>query len=421
MFRPVHVLKSAGGACLLTLLSCCAAADDFRHLSGRHITLITDLPTGAEIDSLPADFDAAVPQWCDYFQVPRERVDQWRVETYLVGQRVQFEAAGLMPADGPRFLHGYAESARLWVHDQKSPYYRRHLLLHEGTHAFMLAVLGGCGPPWYMEGMAELLGTHAQRDGVPRLNWFPQNREEVPMLGRIKTIQDARAAGQVHSLPDVLSLAPADYLQNSPYAWSWAAAALLDHHPHYRRTFRGLVAQIRGSKLAVSLPEAFAARWPQVVEDWQLFVANLEHGYDFERMTVDYTPAVEEWTGSKELTIAADRGWQNTGVRVRGGGRYEISARGRYTIVAQPVAWQCEPGGVSVRYYQGRPLGVLLAAVHPDGLSPGEPSPLTAPQIIGLGGVLKPAHDGTLMLRVNDSAGELADNSGELQVTVRQP
>ena len=47
-----------------------------------------------------------------------------------------------------------------WLFDQPTDYYVRHLLLHEGTHVFMVSFLGGCGPGWYMEGTAELLGTH---------------------------------------------------------------------------------------------------------------------------------------------------------------------------------------------------------------------------------------------------------------------
>lgn len=396
-----------------------AAADDFRHVTGRHITLVTDLPAAPEIDALPAAFDAAVPQWRQYFDVPAQQAENWRVEAFLVGDRAKFQAAGLMPADGPRFLHGYAEPARLWVHDQTSDYYRRHLLLHEGTHAFMLSMLGGCGPPWLMEGVAELLGTHAEENGQPLLNWFPRSREEVPRLGRIKAIQDARTAKKTLPLSAVLSFSPSDYLQNPPYAWSWAAAALLENHPRYRQRFRELTRQIRGSELDRPLPETFGDDWPKVVEDWQLFVAGVEHGYDFERTAIDYTPAAELLTGEKVVAIAADRGWQNTGLRLSAGKKYQLTAAGRYRLAVEPVVWFSEPGGVSIRYYQGRPLGVLLASVHPDEVSTDQPSPLLTPHVVGLGGVWQPERDGTLLLRVNDSAGELTDNAGELQVTVR--
>lgn len=417
--RPALARWIAAFACVLFLPSTPCRGDEFRHLSGRHITLVTDLPSSAEIDALPAAFDAAVPQYCQYFGVPAEKAQQWRVEAYLVGQRDKFEGAGLMPSDGPRFLHGYAEGARLWVHDQTSDYYRRHLLLHEGTHAFMLSFLGGCGPPWLMEGLAELVGTHAVEGGHPRLNWFPASREQVPLLGRIKAIQDARSAGQSVPLSAVLDYRPGDYLQNPPYAWSWAAAALLENHPGYRAKFHELTRRIRGSQLETTLPEALGDEWPLLVEDWQMFVAGLEHGYDFPRTTIDYTPAAMNVVQPQEVTIAADRGWQNTGLRLEAGQRYELSASGRYQLAAEPVVWWSEPGGVSIRYYQGRPLGVLLAAVRPDAVATDSPSPLLTPIVVGLGTTWTPEKSGTLFFKINDSAGALSDNAGELKVNVR--
>ena len=44
-------------------------AAGIRKLVGRHIVLYTDLPSKPEIDSLPAVFDKAVPQWAEYFGV----------------------------------------------------------------------------------------------------------------------------------------------------------------------------------------------------------------------------------------------------------------------------------------------------------------------------------------------------------------
>jgi hypothetical protein len=87
-------------------------------------------------------------------------------------------------------------------------------------------------------------------------------------------------------------------------------------------------------------------------------------------------------------------------------------------VADQPQIWPCEPGGVSIRYWRGRPLGMLLAAVRPDHYSHDRPSPLTRPQPIGLGATLEPDRDGTLFLRINDSPAELRDNAGELRVRV---
>ena len=57
----------------------------------------------------------------------------------------------------------------------------------------MNTVMGGCGPPWYMEGMAEYLATHRWHDGRLTLGYMPPNRDEVPQWGRIRIIQDAVA------------------------------------------------------------------------------------------------------------------------------------------------------------------------------------------------------------------------------------
>ena len=40
------------------------------------------------------------------------------------------------------------------------------------------------------------------------------------------------------------------------------------------------------------MPQTFGRRLRRALdEDWQLFVANLDYGYDFARMEVDPTPA----------------------------------------------------------------------------------------------------------------------------------
>ena len=86
---------------------------------------------------------------------------------------------------------------------------------------------------------------------------------------------------------------------------------------------------------------------------------------------------------------------------------------------ADGAIWWCEPGGVTIRYYHGHPLGVLLAAVRPDHPKPGSTTALLHSTVIGLGGTLSPKESGTLFLKVNDSAGELDDNAGELKVGIR--
>ena len=120
------------------------------------------------------------------------------------------------------------------------------------------------------------------------------------------------------------------------------------------------------------------------------------------------------------VAVAADRGWQNSGVRLEAGQKYRLTASGEYQVANALKGWWCEPGGVTIRYYRGQPLGILLAAVRPDKPSPDRPSALLKPTVIGLGATLSPSESGRLFLKINDSPGELDDNAGTLEVEVRR-
>lgn len=191
------------------------AATGIRKLSGRRLTLYTDL-TGKEIDRLPAVFEQAFPQWCKYFGVSQRKHADWHVTGCLMKDRAKFIAAGLMPKNLPPFKHGYSVNDRLWLDEQPSDFYRRELLLHEGTHSFMFTLLGSCGPPWYMEGLAEYLATHRLEDGRLTLGYMPKSRDEAPQWGRVRIIQNA--------VTDVLSLFP----------------------PHFHLDLAGVVGQFAG-------------------------------------------------------------------------------------------------------------------------------------------------------------------------------
>jgi len=118
--------------------------------------------------------------------------------------------------------------------------------------------------------------------------------------------------------------------------------------------------------------------------------------------------------------VAADRGWQSSGARLEAGRRYSLVAKGRCQLADQPKTWWSEPGGVTIEYYHGQPLGILLAAVRPDDQDPRQSTPLVKPIVVGLTTAIEPSQSGTLFLRINDSAGKLADNAGSLQVKISQ-
>jgi hypothetical protein len=159
--------------------------------------------------------------------------------------------------------------------------------------------------------------------------------------------------------------------------------------------------------------------WPELSEQWHLFVANLEYGYDIQREVVQYKRGEPLPADGATVTIAADRGWQSSGLRLEAGTRYEITATGRYQVDNEPQIWWCEPNGVTIRYWKGKPLGQLLGVVRNDVYDPDEESDLVSqPLVIGLNWEMVAPKSGTLYLRINDSPAELADNAGQLTVNV---
>ena len=395
-----------------------AAAKGIRKLESKRLTLYTDMPPEPAIDELPKVFDQAFPQYCEYFGIDPAKQADWRMTGFLMHEKDRFVRSGLLPESLPPFPHGYARNDELWLYDQPSDYYRRHLLIHEGVHGFMNTVLGACGPPWYMEGMAEMLATHRWHDGTLTLNHVPANREETPHWGRIRIVKEEFEAQKAQTLDKIIDYPPSAFLENAAYAWSWAAAALLDRHPRYRDRFRPLYKHVLKPDFNDLVYKALRDDWPLLSEDWQVFIAGIEYGYDVARAAIERKPGSPLPPGGATVTIQADRGWQSTGLLLEANNQYRLTASGRYQVAKEPEPWWCEPGGVSIRYYQGKPLGQLLAAVRPDNQPAGVLSPLLHPLVVGLGATLTPNQSGTLMLKINHSAAELANCAGELRVQV---
>lgn len=395
------------------------SAAGIRKLGGKHITLYTDLPHQPSIDPLPSVFDAAVAEWCRYFQIDIQKTADWHLHGYLIQNKDRFITAGLFSDDLPPFLHGFQRGSEIWFYDQKSDYYRRHLMLHEGTHAFMNHFLGSGGPSWYSEGLAELLGTHHWEEARLALRHFPQHRDEVPYWGRIKIIREDMAHSGLRSLQQVVDTGARDYLKVNPYAWSWAVSAFLDGHPAYCHRFRALQNYVTDPLFSQHFLDSFQTDWNQLEEEWQLFILNLVYGYDIPREAVIFQPGKPLSKQPATVIVKTDRGWQSSGIRLETGVSYHLQATGRYQLANQLQPWWCEPNGVTIRYHQGKPLGILLGSIRPEGERTGL-SQLAQSKIIGLQQTLTSQTAGTLYLRINDSAAELADNLGEVKVRIQR-
>jgi hypothetical protein len=403
-----------------------AESAGIRKLTSKHLVLYTDAPSSRAVDNLPTDFDKAVPLWVAYFGIDPAKTADWQPRAFLVTDRRRFAALGLLPPGHEEFENGITVDSQMWLRDQPTDYYRRHLLLHEGTHAFMIAFLGGCGPGWYMEGMAELLGTHRidPQTGQLTLGIMPRSRDEVPMLGRVKLIEDAIADHRTLTLPEVMALDGHKQLGSEAYAWCWAAAKFLDSHPRYRDRFRELFTIVQDKNFNDVVRQKYAKDSADLNAEWQAYIATLDYGFDFERMVIDFESGKPLVGATYTTTIAADRGWQSSRAWLEAGKSYDVTATGRYQIaedqhVGTTKPWFSEPGGVTIDYHDGRPLGILLGAIDSrDKPVAGANPTFASPVVIGLRTILKPTASGTLYLRVNDSAGQLDDNHGTITVKV---
>lgn len=393
-------------------------AAGIRKLESRRLVLYTDL-AAAEVDELPQIFDQAFDLWCKYFKLDSSRFSDWRMRASLIDKLERFKAAGLIPADLPNFLNGYTLNLECWLHNQSSPYYRRHLLLHEGVHGFMFTLLGNNTPPWYAEGMAEYLGTHRWQDGKLELPYYPRDTNEVTRLGRIEIVQSDFAQARGPQFANVMAYDNKAHINVEPYGWSWAAVAFLDGHPKYRDTFRKLIKLLpTDTDFNSEFRKRFGPDFARLTEEWQVFAANIDYGYDFDKTVIDFKPGKPLTDNKGNATVQADRGWQNSGFRLEGNHHYQISAKGKYQIANEGLPWMSEPQGISIRYIQGRPLGQLLAVIRPDRPSNGKAAFLN-PISIGSAAKITPTETGTLYFKVNDSAGSLSDNHGQADVEIR--
>ncbi|MGB9690505.1 hypothetical protein, partial [Thermogutta sp.] len=341
-------------------------------IASARLTLYTDLPLTPEIEELGPVFDAAYPQWCAFFGItPDSR--SWKMTGFLMKDARPFRELGVLPAWLPPFANGFSVGNVLWIYEQPSAYYRRHLLIHEGTHGFLRAYFGDWIPPWYNEGIAELLGTHFWDGHTLRLGVVPKSRNEVPMWGRIKIVRDAVAQQRPLSLIDVLNFGPTAHRDLEPYGWCWAATALFAHDPRFQPAFQKLPQFIRQGNLQ-SFNENFfrllGTTWKAAEYQWLIVLADLDYGYDFVRTIADFAPGSPVLPTGNAVRIEAGKGWQNSGLQLEVGKRYELTAAGRFVVAQDGGPWECEPQGVTIRYVRGYPLGLLLAAVVPLGDSP---------------------------------------------------
>ncbi len=188
----------------------------------------------------------------------------------------------------------------------------------------MYSLVGGEAAPWYFEGIAELMATHRWSDGRLTLNYFPRSRDEVPKLGRIEIVQNGYAARKAMSLARIFAYDSRTNLDNEMLRLVLGGRGLFRCHPRYQERFRQLPRAAATPDFAEQVTRLFADDWATVNEDWQLFVANLDYGYDFQRMNVEYAA---RRAATCRRRARDDRRRSRLAIeRLRAGGRAEISS-----------------------------------------------------------------------------------------------
>jgi len=387
----------------------------------KRLRLFTDIDE-AKAQALPPLVDHIYDAWTAAFGPLPPAADgaEFQITGYLMKEADRFVAARMLRDDLPSFEHGRHLGLEFWMKEQDLDYYREHLLLHEATHCFMTATPGGDQPLWFHEGMAEMFGSHhPDESGKPQFCVFPKPDGAYDGFARIRFLTDEIAAGRSMTASEVTLMGPGDFATYAkrPYAWSWALCSFLDKHPNYRDRFRELVRHSSEPGFEGRLQEAYRNE-PRLNPEWQLFLAHMEEGYDFDRASIDFKRGVI-FARPTDVEVQADRGWQSSGLQVERGKSYSITAEGRVTLGQSTKPWISEPAGISLRYAYGRPIGTLLAAVVSDPRQIGGDGGLLKPLAAGTSTIIEPAATGTLYLRINDRFSSLADNTGSYRVNVR--
>lgn len=394
-----------------------------RALPGRYVDLYTDLPSNEKNDEIIHLLDAAVPRLCEFFHLDPRQYDGWKISAFLMTDREPFEIFGAFDfseEEIPEFPNGFSLYDRIWVFDKNQVYYNRFLMLHELVHAFMLHTFGALEPRWFTEGIAEFLALHRWDGQTIELGIFPDTREEIEGFGRIDRIRSFVQSGEVPSVRELLAFKPKAFEDISAYAWCWALVTLLAHRPEYADAFGALpflAMEEDPNKPFLDLLGDGAGR---LAADWQNFVGWLDYGFDFDLapdMSVPSSELEPLPDGGTTLTLDAENGYLATGVILEPGKEYRLSAAGRFRVGCQGKVYPCEANGITLSYFNTRPLGTLLAEIVPEKAPLSELPIQTEP--IGAKGTLIPQKRGELHLRLNLPTDQIKNSRGTCAVTVR--
>jgi hypothetical protein len=267
------------------------------------------------------------------------------------------------------------------------------VIQHECVHGFCHLTFGSTGPTWLSEGVAEL-GNY-WRDGDTAV--------EVPgpVMGYLQNAKPKRRLAEIA----VAGRESAGSWQD--YAWRWALCHLLAYNPNYADRFKPLAVALMEERPGASFDAVYGPVSDEVAFEYAQFLDTVGNGYRADLVAwpwkAKFRSLAAGATARAEVKAAA--GWQAGGVTLEKGATYRIEAEG---------TWRTAQAGEAVGpdgHADGR--GRLVAVVFHD-------FTLEPPVPLGARCEFKATADGRLFLRCDDDWTQLADNDGEVAVTIRR-
>ncbi|MGB8854456.1 MAG: hypothetical protein WCC69_12910 [Pirellulales bacterium] len=267
------------------------------------------------------------------------------------------------------------------------------VIQHECVHGFCHLTFGSTGPTWLAEGVAEL-GNY-WRDGDTSVEIDPG------VMAYIRTTTPKRRLAEIA----VPGREPAGTWQD--YAWRWALCHLLANNPNYADRFRPLAIALMEDKPGASFEATYGPVARELSFEYDQFLETVGNGARVDLVAwpwkAKFRPLAAGATA--KATVKAAAGWQATGILVDQQARYDVEARG---------TWQLAPAAAPGSAEGDRDgHGRLVAAIfHDFTLTPAIP--------LGAKATFAPPASGQLYLRCADDWTQLADNEGEIAVTVQR-
>ena len=258
---------------------------------------------------------------------------------------------------------------------------------HEAVHAYCHQNFGRTGPTWYAEGMAEL-GQYwrEKNDGIHIHDEVMKYLRQTEPKSLLEITAPEQKTG--------------DGWKN--YAWRWALCHLLSTNPNYSARFKPLgMAFLNGQR--TSFAEVYGSMFKEISFEYQFFLKHMDQGYRSDLCGWDWKTKSQRLrgSGSVQVKVAANHGWQASRIQVKAGDKIIYSATGEWDLGQSGP----KTGPEGNEQGRGRLQGVLFSDFQ-----------LSEPFDLGAQGEYEAQSNGTLYVRCCDDWCEIADNTGAVTV-----